>query len=79
MDTKQLIQEIISLEKLLFDEEAYLDESQQTKILILYQVLGRELTQEEKAIVYSQRLEFMEECLGEHSEEWLNKKMYYDN
>jgi hypothetical protein len=75
----KVIKEIIALEKLVFDEEAYLDESQQTKLQILYQVLGRVLSQSEKETVYKERLEFMQECLGEKSEDWLNKKMYYEN
>ena len=79
MQTEQkIIDEIISLETLLFDEEAYLDEGEQSKIQILYQVLGRTLTEIEKSIIYKKRLEYMNECIGEKLEECLNKKMYYE-
>ena len=75
---KRIINEIVSLETLLFDDEAYLDESEQSRIKTLYQLLERELTSGEKSIIYVKRLELMEECLGEKSEIFLNIKMYYE-
>jgi hypothetical protein len=79
MKTEQkIIADIISLETLLFDYEAYLNETEQSSLQCLYDVLGRQLTEKEKTLIYSQRLNFMDECIGERAEEFLNKKMYYE-
>lgn len=75
---KQIIEDITELEKCLFDEETYLDESEQSKLQTLYQTLGRKLKKKEKEVIYKKRLDFMEECLGESDKEWISKEMYYD-
>lgn len=63
---------------MLFDEEAYINESEQSQLQALYHALGRHLTLEEKQEVYIQRLAMMQEYIGESDEEYLYKKMYYE-
>ena len=75
----KIIQQIIALEGKIFDNKAYLEESEQSKLQTLYQLIGRTLTDNEKALVYSKRLDFMHECLGDIEENFLNKKMYYES
>lgn len=80
MKTEQtIIDEIISLETIVFDDESYLEESDKSRIETLYEVLGRELNDNEKSVVYSKKLDFMDECIGTKSEDLLNKKMYYEH
>lgn len=76
---KKIVAEIISLETIVFDDECYLEEADQSRLQTLYEVLGRELNQSEKSEIYIKRLSFMEECIGEKLEDILNKKMYYEH
>lgn len=60
---KEIVKMIIELEKELFDEECYLDEGQQSRLFTLYEVLDRELNEEEKSILEQKQQEMREEYL----------------
>lgn len=60
---KEIVKMIIELEKELFDEECYLDEGQQSRLFTLYEVLDRELNEEEKSILEQKQQEMHEEYL----------------
>lgn len=60
---KEIVKMIIELEKELFDEECYLDEGQQSRLFTLYEVLDRELNEEEKSILEQKQQEMRKEYL----------------
>tara|TARA_B100000700_G_C15063546_1_gene867802 strand:- start:14585 stop:14815 length:231 start_codon:yes stop_codon:yes gene_type:complete len=72
-DENYIIEQIINLESELFDEECYLDESQQSRLHSLYEILDRELTSEEKNKIIQERKNKMEDLTGEYIPELLNK------
>lgn len=60
---KEIVEMIIELEKELFDEECYLDEGQQSRLFTLYEILDRDLNEEENNILEEKREEMKEEYL----------------
>lgn len=60
---KEIVKMIIELEKELFDEECYLDEGQQSRLFTLYEILDRDLNEEEKSILEQKQQEMREEYL----------------
>tara|TARA_B100002019_G_C21235137_1_gene582283 strand:+ start:1409 stop:1639 length:231 start_codon:yes stop_codon:yes gene_type:complete len=74
-DENYIIDQIINLESELFDEECYLDESQQSRLHSFYEILNRELTSEEKNKIIEERKSKMEDLAGEYIPEILNQNI----
>ena len=68
-----IINEIVILEGQLFDETCYHDEYNQARLSALYEVLDRDLNDNEKSLVNQERRNQMEENLGEIDEDLLLK------
>ena len=77
MKSGRVVRDIMQLEKELFADECYLDESQQAKLASLYNMLGRALSEAEKTEILRLRSEYMLEMTGEYDDELLNRSFSY--
>lgn len=75
---KEVIDEIVELESMLFDDTCYLDEGDQNRLQTLYQILNRSLTDSEKERIITERRNQMEDLIGEIDDELLLRTFYYN-